>query len=446
MRTSQPENADLSYVSYGGSSANPVQGIVNATSGYLSVNDSNSNASLFYIFYSCRNLASGTYPQDVPTILWLQGGPGGSSLIGNFFEQGPWSLELNESTGSYQEVPRQYSWNDYFNMLYIDNPRGTGYSTVGSDGYDSDETEIANDFVNALINFYQLDPFQSYQTTPLYILGESYAGHYIPSIGVAIINYNGQNEFQIPLKGVGIGDGWTDPINQLVYNDLFAYSVGLVDDLEKAAVTSAQLAAVTNIKIQNWGLSINSFDVMLDTITTSGGGLNVYNFRDFGDYDFSDIETFMNDQNTCTRYNVDPSVCGTYQSENSNVYDALQSDFMKSVASDVATLLNNQLPVMIYNGQDDIICNSPNQQNWVGNLTWSGNSDFYSTPFQVWIYENGTIAGLAKQTESLTFVIVNKAGHLSPYDQINTTTEMVRRFVSGNTNWTNPLSYDLIEN
>jgi len=216
----------------------------------------------------------------------------------------------------------------------------------------------------------------------------------------------------------------------------------LVDDVEKAAVTAAQASAVLNTNKHNWGIAINSFDAMLDTITTSGGNLNVYNFRDFGGYDFSDVETFMNYKDTCTRYNVDASVCGQYQAENMNVYEALSTDFMQGVAPAVVTLLENNLPVMIYNGQDDIICNSPNQQNWVGNLTWSGNSNFYNANFQVWIYENGTIAGLAKQTANLTFVIVNKAGHLAPYDQINTTTEMVRRFVSGNTNWTNPISYD----
>jgi carboxypeptidase C (cathepsin A) len=179
----------------------------------------------------------------------------------------------------------------------------------------------------------------------------------------------------------------------------------------------------------------------MNTITSGGGNVNVYNFRDFGNYDFSNVDEFMNYQETCTRYNVDPSVCGSYVDENNNVYEALTTDFMQSVATKVAYLLENNLPVMLYNGQDDIICNSPNQQNWVGNLNWTHQNDFYNTEFQVWVYENQTMAGLMKQNSGLTFVIVNKAGHLSPMDQINTTTEMVRRFVAGDTNWTNPFSY-----
>ncbi len=58
------------------STANPVEGIQNATSGYLSVNDPTSASKLFYVFYSCRNLTAGQVPKDVPIIVWLQGRPG----------------------------------------------------------------------------------------------------------------------------------------------------------------------------------------------------------------------------------------------------------------------------------------------------------------------------------------------------------------------------------
>jgi len=66
----------------------------------------------------------------------------------------------------------------------------------------------------------------------LYIFGESYAGHYVPTVSNYIIHYNlNTTGLKIPLKGMGVGDGWTDPINQLSENGLFAYSMGLVDDV-----------------------------------------------------------------------------------------------------------------------------------------------------------------------------------------------------------------------
>mmetsp|Transcript_26175 Transcript_26175/g.23031 ORF Transcript_26175/g.23031 Transcript_26175/m.23031 type:complete len:163 (-) Transcript_26175:1106-1594(-) len=112
----------------GSSSANPVQGIANATSGYLSVNDPNTDSKLFYIFYECRNIPAGKQDTDIPIVIWLQGGPGGSSLVGNFFESGPYRLERDGGSGDYKESKAEFSWNDYYHYMPIDNPRGTGYS------------------------------------------------------------------------------------------------------------------------------------------------------------------------------------------------------------------------------------------------------------------------------------------------------------------------------
>lgn len=266
----------------------------------------------------------------------------------------------------------------------IDNPRGTGYSIADKDSYVTNEDEVSADFVQALLSFYGLDAFKKFANTPLYIFGESYAGHYIPSIGQAVVKYNKGNPAQkIPLEGIAVGDGWTDPINQLSVNDVFAYSLGLVDDVQKLQVQGYQTAAQIAIKAKKYGVAQNAFGSILNTITTDGGNVNVYNFRDFGDYDFTPVDEFMNSKDVIDRYNVDPSVAGTYTDENINVYNALSNsgDFMSSVADRVAYNLDNGLRTMLYNGQDDIICNSPNQQNWVGNLDWSGKTKFYDTAF-----------------------------------------------------------------
>mmetsp|Transcript_40829 Transcript_40829/g.36229 ORF Transcript_40829/g.36229 Transcript_40829/m.36229 type:complete len:272 (+) Transcript_40829:60-875(+) len=229
----QAERAHLPRGS--GSTANPVQGIANATSGYLEVN-ADTGARLFYVFYSARNLAAGQQPTDVPVIIWLQGGPGASSELGNFYELGPYGLVFDQSTGEYKEQRRDRSWNDDYNILIIDNPRGVGYSQAAG-SYVSDENQVAADFVQAMINFYNLDAFTGYQNTPLFVFGESYGGHYVPSVSKGILEYNeNPTNITIPIKGCGVGDGWTDPINQLANYDLFAFSLGLVDYAGKLTV------------------------------------------------------------------------------------------------------------------------------------------------------------------------------------------------------------------
>lgn len=422
-----PEYAQPDYVGSSGSSANPIQGLANATSGYLSVSDTD-NSALFYTFYSCRGLKPLQQPNQVPIVVWLQGGPGASSQMGNFFEFGPYELVQNGS-GVYVESPRATSWNDYYNLLFIDNPRGVGYSIAANGSYVSDEDMVAADFLMAILNFYGLSAFSQYANTPLFIFGESYGGHYVPSVSQAIVQYNAGNPtFKIPLQGIGIGDGWTDPINQLSYNDLFGFSLGLVDVVGRTKVQGYQAAGVYNIQKGHYITALNDFGNMINVICNDGGNLNPYNMRSTGGYDFNSVVEFMNYNSTCTRYNVNPSVCGTFQMINDNVYAALENDFMQSVADRVAYVVE-QIPVLIYSGQFDIIVNSPSAQNWLGKMPWSGQQGFHDSPYQVWILENGTVAGFNKTFRNLHFNLVNKAGHLVPMDQMDSSLAMIRSFI-----------------
>jgi len=425
----QPHLAEPQNALGATSSANPVQGIANATSGYLSVSNT-TNAKLFYIFYQCRGLKPNQNPNQVPIIIWLQGGPGSTSQLGNFYENGPYTLVYNQTTKTWTEKAIPLSWNDYYHMLFIDNPRGVGYSVSGG-SYVTNEDQVASDLLNALLNFYQLAPFTKFVNTPLYIFGESYGGHYVPSFAQAVLQYNAKKPgFIIPLKGIGIGDGWTDPVNQLSNNDLFALSLGLVDMTGASKVKAYQAAGIAAIQAGNWGLAMTAFDNVINAIDSQDGGLNVYNFRLFGDYDFSPLVTFFNYKDTCNRYNVDPSVCGTFTEVNTQVYSALSNDFMQSVANRVAYVVE-QIPVLLYNGQYDIIVNSPSAEAWINALSWSGKQGFYDAQFQSWMLNNGTVVGFKKSYKNLRFHLINKAGHLAPMDQMEATIDMINTFIGG---------------
>ena len=66
---------------------------------------------------------------NAPLIIWLQGGPGGSSMFGLFSEMGPWSLDEKLNL-----IPRPETWNGKYKMLFIDNPVGAGYSSPATEG------------------------------------------------------------------------------------------------------------------------------------------------------------------------------------------------------------------------------------------------------------------------------------------------------------------------
>ncbi|KAF7556320.1 hypothetical protein G7Z17_g1569 [Cylindrodendrum hubeiense] len=62
-------------------------------------------------------------PENSPLVIWLNGGPGASSMFGLFTENGPCYINRNLTS-----EPNPWSWNKDYNMLYIDQPVQTGFS------------------------------------------------------------------------------------------------------------------------------------------------------------------------------------------------------------------------------------------------------------------------------------------------------------------------------
>ena len=91
-------------------------------SGYLEI--PNSGKSLHYIF-----VESQSNPTTDPVILWFNGGPGCSSMLGWAQEHGPYNM----LDGTNVWVENEYSWNKEASMIYIEAPAGVGYSTCISD-------------------------------------------------------------------------------------------------------------------------------------------------------------------------------------------------------------------------------------------------------------------------------------------------------------------------
>jgi len=80
----------------------------------------------------------------------------------------------------------------------------------------SSAAEAGEHFYKFLTTWYSLPEFKQFNDYDLYIAGESFGGSYIPTFAAKIIENNGATP--LPLKGVMIGDGWTDAPNQLTYN------------------------------------------------------------------------------------------------------------------------------------------------------------------------------------------------------------------------------------
>lgn len=116
-----------------------------------------------------------------------------------------------------------------------------------------------------------------------------------------------------------------------------------------------------------------------------------------------------------------------FGSQGGNVYKKLFTDFMVPYAHLVEYCLQN-IPVLIYNGQNDIIVENPGTMRWVEQLHFDKAQEFRSTLFKTWKV-NDKVAGSVKKAGNLEFRIVNNAGHLVPMDQGENALAMVKSFV-----------------
>lgn len=140
-----------------------------------------------------------------PVVLWLNGGPGCSSLTGLFAELGPSSIDEDINAAF-----NPYSWNSNASVIFLDQPVNTGYSYSGRS---VSNTVAASKDVYALLTLF-FKQFPQYSHQDFHIAGESYAGHYIPVFTAEILSHQHRN---INLKSVLIGNGLTDGLTQYAY-------------------------------------------------------------------------------------------------------------------------------------------------------------------------------------------------------------------------------------
>jgi len=118
-------------------------------SGVIDLNQ-NGGDDMFYWWFESRNS-----PKDDPLVLWLTGGPGCASEIALFYENGPY--QFNEDGKTLKSNP--HAWNNNANLLYVDQPIGTGFSKAGSiTDLDTNEDEIAETMATFMINFLEKFP------------------------------------------------------------------------------------------------------------------------------------------------------------------------------------------------------------------------------------------------------------------------------------------------
>ncbi|KAM5584311.1 hypothetical protein ABKV19_003931 [Rosa sericea] len=204
-----------------------------------------------------------------PIILWLQGGPGGSGVgIGNFEEVGPLDTNLK---------PRNSTWLQKADLLFVDNPVGTGFSFVEDNAlFVKNDVEAATDLTTLLKELFNRN--ESLQKSPLFIVAESYGGKFAATLGLSAIKAIEEGTLKLRLGGVALGDSWISPEDFVLSWGPLLKDVSRIDDngLEK----SNSVAQLIKQQIKDGKLedATNSWSHLENLISAGSNDVDFYNF------------------------------------------------------------------------------------------------------------------------------------------------------------------------
>ncbi|OEL24099.1 Serine carboxypeptidase-like 51 [Dichanthelium oligosanthes] len=395
--------------------------------GYVEVRP---KAHLFWWYYKSPQRTS-TPSKPWPTVLWLQGGPGASGVgLGNFQEIGPLDINLQ---------PRNSTWLQKADLIFLDNPVGTGYSYVENKTLfvttDWQQAADATTLLKALVT-----EVPTLQSSPLFLVAESYGGKYAATLGVSIARAARAGELNITLAGVALGDSWISPEDFTLSYTPLLLSVSRLDDNAGDEANKRAETVKQQIAAGQWAASQQSWNDMLDFIATKSGDVDVYNF--LLDTGMDPVSVDASSTGSSLMSNLQARKYSTYlssqDSAGSNTIDGIMNgvirEKLKIIPKDfkywrlfdklgvflvqIDELLSYGINVTVYNGQVDVICSTDGAEAWVQKLKWDGLKTFLSLPRQsLYCGASKGVKAFVRSYKNLHFYWILGAGHYVPVDQ-----------------------------
>lgn len=388
-------------------------------SGYI---DLPSHKHIFFWFFSSRDPTSNHH------LTWFNGGPGCSSSTGFLGELiGPSTLDADLNA-----IRNEYSWNNFASIMFIDQPVGVGYSYY--DGDDKSEGTVDNSYASAedMYEFFKLFS-QNFpelvQDKEWHIAGESYAGHYIPAMANEIVL---KHENDLNLTSIMIGNGITDPMLQ--YPSYFTMLCDPINNghnktyvLPTDCIALEEAIPRCEMLMASCYTSNLDFACILANTYCDGVVFNIFDKTGLNVYDMSGpcesededcyfvskyIDEYLNQEHVQQAVGSKVTKFEGCSSD-VNVNFALRGDGARPFNKYVADILDKGIPVLIYAGDLDFICNWVGNKYWTEALQWSGADEYTKETLTPW----GENEGEAKNSNGLTFLRVYGAGHMVPMNQ-----------------------------
>ncbi|XP_052847276.1 retinoid-inducible serine carboxypeptidase [Drosophila gunungcola] len=408
--------------------------------GYVDVRP---GAHMFYwLYYTTANVSSYT---ERPLAIWLQGGPGASSTgYGNFEELGPVDLYGNW---------RSWTWVKDMNVLFIDNPVGSGFSYVDNSAhYTATNKEIALDLVELMKGFYALHP--EFEEVPLHIFCESYGGKMAPEFALELYYAKERGEVKSNLNSVALGDPWTSPIDSVLAWGPFLKELGIVDHEGYKAIQEAANFTAQLVEEERWIQATYQWGNTQWEVMKASKGVDFYNvlketkgglyqrqmsltseerlYRTMVKYDIDEdrdklLEDLMRGP-VAETLGIPSNV--VWGSQSGTTFDIHRTDFMKPVIHIVNELLEKTpLKVGVFSGGLDLICATPGTVNWIAKLDWSRRDEYLAAPRNA-ISVDRILEGYQKSGGNFTMFWINRSGHMAPADNSAAMSHVLREFTT----------------
>jgi len=430
-------------------------------SGYLTVNESHGR-NMFYWF-----VESQSKPSVDPLVLWLNGGPGCSSLGGLMTENGP--FWINKDGATLQTNP--YSWNRIANVLYLESPSGVGFSTSNTSAdYTTGDDKTAMDSYLFLLKFFE--KFPQFASNPLWISGESYAGHYVPKLSLVISQMNaaGQNP-KINIQGFQVGNAWTDPQYDNKGAAMMWWSHSMISDNNfQGMLDNCDFSNIGPLKNSVNPAKCNSFvNQAFDTIAD----INIYQI--YADVCLdnmgqgqaaplaeaslaaqlaartpSPLKADLLKKQAGLRDQIDRNPCReahmTSYLNRKDVQDAIhvksksgspvrwtqcssivnysRKDLMTPMQSVYQQLLQTNLRMLVFSGDIDGIVPTTGTRLWLAQFGLP-----ITESWRPWMDSEKQVGGFCEHYKGLTFASVRDAGHMVPWDQPLRSYDLFSRFL-----------------
>ncbi|KOC63106.1 Retinoid-inducible serine carboxypeptidase, partial [Habropoda laboriosa] len=392
----------------------------------------------WWLYYTTANVSSFT---EKPLIIWLQGGPGASSTsYGNFEELG--SLDVNLK-------PRNTTWVKEYNVLFIDNPVGTGFSyTTSTAGYTTTNAQIAQDLLECIKSFLQRLP--EFSKVPTYITTESYGGKMGAEFALVWYKAQQQGTINSNLKGVALGDAWISPIDSVMTWAPFLLATGMVDTNGFKKVEHAANMTKDAVKLNEWRTATKLWSYTEGVIAEVTNNIDFYNILTKMEPNYhkqyslikklSSEPTFAQMYATYSDASLSKLMNGPVRSalklpvahgvQSNVVVSKLQEDFMKPVVNIVESLLNEtSLKVVVLSGHMDLIVDTPGTLCWVEKMKWKNAASWHASTRNPLVVKDN-IEGYVKSHGNFAMYWVERAGHMVPKDNPAAMSKILKEFTS----------------